>query len=302
MNRAKFLPRFCFWLTAALTLIGVCLRSIAMLTCFDGQIGYFNNGILPILAEALYPAIILAAVAMICLIPANTLPTELTQPYRLPTSLMTGCVLAAFTFIGLILFFPTLPKTPTGQQIGDFALRATPIILALPASLYYFFTLRRDGRYPDRLSLVGFLPVLWGAACIAETYTDFNAPMNGPVKITLQMGFIGVMLIMVAELRFRLGKPAPRIALALTSIGTFFCLNGSLPLLVAAFAKQFTNPRQIAYAAVLFFVGLYGGYTLFPFTHASRPAEISSPAEDHSAAENSSPAEETPQENGNPAD
>lgn len=298
MNRAKFLPRFSFWLTAALTLVGVCLRSIAMLTCFDSEIGYFNNGILPILAEALYPAIILASVAMICLIPKPTLPTELTQPHRLPPSLMTGCVLAAFTFMGLILFFPTLPKNPTGQQIGDFALRAAPIIIALPASLYYFFTLRRDGRYPDRLSLVGFLPVLWGAACIAETYTDFNTPMNGPVKITLQMGFIGVMLIMVAELRFRLGKPAPRMALALFSIGTFFCLNGSLPLLVAAVTKQCTNPRQIAYAAVLFFVGLYGGYTLLPFTHSPAP----SPVENPSPAEGTPPAEETPRENGNPDD
>lgn len=261
MERSKLLPRFCFWLTVALTLAGISVRSIAMFTCFDAEIGYFNPGILPTLADILYPVAVAAAVVTACLIPKDTLPTELNHQPRFPAALLMGCALAAFFATGMILSL-----TKFNGYDGELLL--LPIATALPASLYFFCTLNRNGRYSDGLALAGFLPVLWSATAIAETYTDLFTAMNSPVKITLQLGFVGFMLILVAELRFRLGKAAPRLALALFSIGTFLCLNGAFPLVLSAFAGKIPHAPHVAYAAALLICGLYGGYTLLRFSHA----------------------------------
>jgi hypothetical protein len=172
-----------------------------------------------------------------------------------------GCALVAFFLTGMLL---SLLKVDGYQT----KLLILPIATTLPASVYFFLSAKSRGRYSNGLALAGFLPVLWSATAIAETYTDLFTAMNSPVKITLQFGFIGFMLIMVTELRFRLGKAAPRLALALFSIGTFLCLNGALPLILGAVAGKISHVPHIAYAAALLVCGLYGGYILLHFTHA----------------------------------
>lgn len=261
MERSKLLPRFCFWLTVALAAGSVALRSVAMLVCFDSELGYFNPGILPVLADILYPLAVTSAILIAFLVPKGSLPTELNDRPHRPAALTMGCALVAFFLTGMLL---SLLKLADYQA----KLLILPIATALPASVYFFLSAKSRGRYSNGLALAGFLPVLWSATAIAETYTDLFTAMNSPVKITLQFGFIGFMLIMVTELRFRLGKAAPRLALALFSIGTFLCLNGALPLILGAFAGKISHVPHVAYAAALLICGLYGGYMLLRFTHA----------------------------------
>ena len=253
MDRFRTMPRLCFMITLALTAIGVALRSVCMFCCFDADPGYFSVGILPTLSNILYFPAVATAVVCALLTPKDCLPTELRIPHRVPAAMLLGIALAAFTIVSLLFWFPARKSD----------IMIAPTVLGLLASTYYFLSGNRDGQYPDWLSLIGYLPVLWGLSAVAETYFDRYTVMNSPVKISLQLGFLGFSLIGLAELRFRVGRASPRYALALLSIGSFVGMTGSIPVLIATGAQILQNLPHLLYAAVLLFASLYGFYTLF---------------------------------------
>ncbi len=267
MEKRRNLPRLCLLLTAALTLLGIALRSVCMLSFFDADIGYFTEGLLPVLSNALYFAAVLIPTVCMTLTPKDTLPTELRTPGRAPTALLLGLSLAVFTIISLLICFPA---RKSNTMIAS-------SLLGLLASTYYFLSARRDGRYPDWLSILGFLPAIWNIAAVADTYFDQYTTMNSPIKIALQMGFIGFMMIPLAELRFRVGKVMPRYSVAFLSVGSYACLVGSIPLLIAVCAGVVDHLRHTMYATVLLCAGLYGFYLLIRYTVSPAPSE--SPAE-----------------------
>ena len=269
MDQNRFMPRLCFALTAALALLGAVLRAVCMLTAFDESVGYFNKGLLPTLSAVLYFAGALLPILCAAFIPKNTLPNTLHTRLRLPAAFLWGLSLIVFAVFGTmyLLDVKALGITPIT------AVRYLPVLLALPASLYFFLSgNRQTDRYPDWLSLVGFLPVLWCVLSVAETYTDQFTAMNSPIKIGLQLGFVGLTLILTSELRFRLGKPLPRAAVALMGIGATLALNGSIPVLVGTGARVLDNDLHMLYAVVLLCGGLYGLYVLLQYTCLPAPA------------------------------
>ena len=265
MDRNHAMPRLCFILTAALTLAGVILRTVCLLCCFDANPGYFSEGVLPMLSNLLYVAAVIAAVAGAALIPKSILPTELHIPMRAFVAILLGVSLAAFTVISLLICFPA--------RRNDVMI--IPSLLGLLASTYYFVSWNRDGRYPNWLSFLGYLPALWSISAVGDTYFDNYVTMNSPVKIALQMGFLGFALMCLSELRFRVGRSAPRYSIAFLSIGAFTCLVGSIPVLIATCAGVLDHFRHLLYATVLLCAGLYGLYLLFRYT-CLPPAEGSS--------------------------
>ena len=278
MDRSRTMPRICFILTAALTLAGAALRSVCMLTQFDETVGYFTKGLPATLSSVLYFIAAAAAIVGAILIPKDALPDRLDTRLRLPAAFLYGGVLAAFTVASFLFCY--------AERTHDTLL--VPVLLGLPASFYFFLSADRGGRYPDWLSLVGFLPVFWTVAAIWETYADQFTTMNSPVKVGLQMGFLGLALLQIAELRFRLGKALPRCAVAFMGIGVFLSLNGAIPVLLGTGAHILDNTLHLFYALVLLCGGLYGLYTLFQYTWF--------PAEHEENGAETDPVEPTPEE------
>lgn len=275
MDRSRTMPRLTLILSAALTLAGVAVRSLCVLTAYDPEVGYFDRGLLPSLSTALYFLAVIVLSTAALLIPRDTRTTELTTRYRFPAALVVGLSLVAFSASGLILRYPDV----TAGTVTAMAL--APVLLGLLASLYFFFSGRRDGRYPDGLSASGFLTVLWCVAAVAETYSDMDTAMNSPIKLGLQLGFLGFMLILLAELRFRLGKPLPRGAMAFLGIGSYACLTGSIPVLLGTGAGVLTDTFHLLYAIVLLCGGLYGLFVLtqYALTPAVEPDSTPETAE-----------------------
>ncbi len=256
MNR-KHLPRLCFWLSVGLTLIGAALRTVCMLTQFDASIGYFEIGVLPTLTRILYAVAVAAAAIPALLIPKGTLGGELRTPYRAPFSLAVGISLVAFTILSFITSYEVL-FTKAGL------VRTILTLSALLAATYFFLSAGRHGRFRDGLIWSGFLPYIWTMAAIAVTYSDATVAMNSPIKTSLHLGLLGFMLILLSELRFRLDKPAPRAAIALTGIGMFTTINAAVPIVAGI---SVVNHRTFSLCAgVLLFVGLYAGYMLYCYT------------------------------------
>ncbi len=273
MDQSRSLPRLCFLLTATLSAVGVALRFICMLCCFEADVGYFTPGALPIMSNALYAVAAFIAILCAARIPKNSLPTELHVPYRAPVAILLGTFLLIFATASL------LDRAPSREKDIIFA----AALLAISAAAYFFISAARtDSRYPDWLSLLGFLPVAWSIAGVGDTYFDRYVTMNSPVKAAVQFGLLGFMLILLAELRFRVGSVLPRYSLAFWSVGSYACLVGSIPLLYC-YARDYLGgtlrliaPGQYAlYAAVLLCAGIYGLYTLFRYTRTVSTAPAS---------------------------
>ncbi len=286
MDQSRSLPRLCFLLTAALSALGVVLRSICMLCCFEVGVGYFTPGALPAISNALYAVSLFLAILCAVRTPKGSLPTSLCIPGRAPAALLAGISLVAFAVPSLISRVPSREK--------DIVLAAA--LLAIPAAAYFFVSAAKtDSRYPDWLSLLGFLPVAWCISGVGDTYFDRYVTMNSPVKLAVQLGLLGFMLILLAELRFRVGSVLPRYSLAFWSVGSYACLTGSIPLLIC-FARDLLKdaPQMIApgryalYAIVLLCAGIYGLYILFRYT---RTVSIPPVSTEHSpeSAEDAAP-------------
>ena len=255
MDRSRITPRLYWLISAAVALVGVALRSVCMLTAFDASVGYFNEGFLSLLTRAFYFPAVMIAVGCAALIPKGRLATELNDQSRSPVAYLLGLSLVIFTLGVLLVCYK--------DRTNDFL--TYPMALAILAALYFFVSGKKAGRYTDGLSLLGFLPVIWCVTTAWETYTDQFTAVNSPVKIGLQMGFLGLALILLSELRFRLGKPLPRLAIAFMSIGLFCTLNGSIPVLLGTGIGVLDNTLHVFYASVLLCGGLYGAIALFRF-------------------------------------
>ena len=285
MEHRRRIPRLCFLSTAALILVGVILRAVCMLCLFDPDIGYFKNGLLPTLSNVLYFIAVLVPLVCMFLTPKGTLPLELNTPGRIYPALALGIALGAFTVANLIApdLLAGIPEqflsSPVQSSADSMAAKTASAasLLAFPAAFYFLASARKNGRYPDWLAFLGYLPVIWCIAAVGNTYFDRYVAMNSPVKIALQFGFLGFMLILLAELRFRVGKAFPRYSVVFLSVGSYTCLVGSIPLLIAVCAGVLAHPRYTLYAAVLLCAGLYGLYLLFRYTASRASLPVLSP-------------------------
>lgn len=262
MDRSRIAPRLCFPAAAVLTLLGATIRTVCFLTAYDSRTGYLNPGFLTSLSTWLYfitPAVL---IAVALLVPKDTLPITLRQRLRAPSAILAALGLVAFSAVVFVHYAPAK---------GDMLL--APALLGIPAALYYGISAAKNGRYPDWLSFLGFLPVFWCVAAVADLYFDPFVTMNSPIKISLQVGLMGFMAAILGELRFRIGRPLPRVALVFFGMAGYTCLTAAIPLLMATGTRVLNHPLHLMYAIVLLTAGLYSLYLLFQYTCLSFPTE-----------------------------
>ena len=266
MNRTRILPRLAFWLSAGMSLLSVILRSLAFLLHYDREVGYFDSSAIPVLCRVLSVLAVLCPVLCGLLIPKNTLPVRTGGGRRELIALLPLC--------GFLLF---LCLTLAG--VGKLSIRfLIPLAVLSAGGAAYFLGVLMGWRRRDLLALVGFCPVLWGILVIAQTYTDPYNTMNSPVKLAVQFGALGLMLALCGELRYHLEHPAPRVYLAVQSMGMFFCLTASVPYLVASLAGVVDHPLYNLWSAVLLGLGIYFCGRRVQVLFLRQP-EASSPAE-----------------------
>ena len=259
MEKRRKLPRLCFLLTAALSLLGVALRTACMLACYESDIGYFTAGPLPTISTILYFIAVAAPVVCLAAVPGRACPTTLPGSYANKTAAALLAISLAF-----VTLWTSIVPAANPSEITEVACKT-----AILAAVYFLVSAPRKDtadRYPDWLSMLGFAPILWSIAAAADTYFDPFVTMNNPVKISLQMGLLGFMLIILAELRFRLNKPLPRYSMAFWAIGSFTCLVGGVPATIAACVGRLPTDRYVLYAYVLLCAGLYGLSLLYDYT------------------------------------
>jgi len=261
MKRISITPRAYGVFAAVLCLLGVILRTACMLTCFDAEVGYFDMGWLSLSSRILYFVAIACFAAGAMALPKGSVASGLTSRAHTLAAYLLALVLAGFAVGSVIM----------GRANGEMRTLLPMVGAAIVSAIYFAITASRGERTSDRLALLGFIPVLWSTLSIGETYVDPYTTINSPLKLALQMGFLGFMVLMTAELRFRLGKPSPRRAICLHAVAAFTCLTGSVSTLAGFAAKVKMDSLYPLYAAVLLAAGIYALLT-FP-TEASTPTE-----------------------------
>ena len=257
------IPLLYLIVTAALTLVGIGLRAVAMFTVFDTEVGYFDASVITVLMTAVSFVGAILPIVLSFFIPQDTLPTHWHEPRK---NIAAIPALVCFMLCGGWTLYQAF--------LGSFSNRLLSVsgALALLSTLYPLLVLAVSIGRPIKnttLSAIGFLPIFWALISLAETYTDQFTTMNSPIKLGLQFGFLGVMLFTVSELRFRLDKPLPRTALCFHAIAVFFCLTGSIPTLIALAAGILKNPVHTAYALGLVGSGIYAAARLAIYVYDS---------------------------------
>lgn len=255
MNRSCASLRICYLCTLALTLLAVVLRSIAMLCCFDAEIGYFQAGVLPTMCDVLCGLAVLAPLACVIAMPRQD--TDALKARMQPTvaqSHASGVIPAAVVLtasaLALLLYFrPVEPQATPKLLIWVFA---TGLITAL------FYAARCGLKLGTVVTvLLGFGAIAWSIVSVGYTYFDPYTTMNSPVKLSLQFGLIAAMLLVTSELRALMDRYAPRSGLFFHALAVFFCANASIPVLVAHFADVRQTTFHFLLACALLAVAIY---------------------------------------------
>ncbi|MCQ2429064.1 MAG: hypothetical protein MJ192_01920 [Clostridia bacterium] len=280
MNKQRLLPLIsvCFSLGAAL--LAAILRTCALLTAFDPQIGFFDPSALVTVETVLcFLAVILPTVCA-CLIPKDTLPAELPDKSRDLTALLplAGFLAFVLTCTTNRAAFLGVKLNPAGKDTVLSGVVTALTVLAVVGVVYAFCLLYGVKSRP-LCAGIGLVPIFWCLVLVSVTYLDQYVAMNSPLKIGLQMGTLAMAVALTAELRVLLGRTAPRCYLVFMGIGAFFCFDNGVSYLIASLAHAVKEKPLYEFAAyVLAAMGLYFALRLVQYLrlHLSEKEEPAS--------------------------
>lgn len=262
MDRSRLIPRLFFPIAAILALLGAAVRTVSYLTAFDTEVGYLDPGPWTTLTARLYLIVPIVLIVMAIAIPKNTLSTAPSYSLRMVAAIPMAVVLIAFVVASFLICKP-----------AEDSMLLAIVLLSVPSALYYVLSSVSGDRSADWVTMLGFIPAIWCITAVADLYFDQFVTMNSPIKVSLQTGLLGFTAAVLSELRFRIGRSLPRVALFFFGLSGFTCLTAAIPLLVATGAHVLDHPLHLMYATVLLVAGLYSLYLLFLHTRLPLAAE-----------------------------
>ena len=221
----KLNARIFILITVLLALICTALRTVAMYTAFDADIGYFKSGALSTVSDIISLASIIAIIILAMLTKKSTATVSDLNRANTPFAyiqLVNAAFLIIDSFFFLILYMQS-------KSVLDLLL----VISGIPAAVYFVISyLYKNDIIKISAATVaglGMLVILWALLCIAHVYFDNFVQMNSPIKNSIQFGFLSIMISMLADIRYLIGRPSPRFYLCAHGLAFFLCLVGTVP-------------------------------------------------------------------------
>lgn len=217
----------------AITVLATVLRVLSVLFFFDKEIAYYSiDALLPVVSDffCALGAVFFAVVSTFLI----TEKSEVVPPHtisRFAAAIPGGMVL----FYSLIrageLFMGDPHKKPLAMEVILF--------LASTLAVIFFFSILFSNQ-PSSVSInAGVGMIIWLALRWISSYTDFNVPMNSPLKLFFHFGCIGAALLIVAEMRAFFGIENPKFYF-FSLFGSILCMSIScVPAMVGYFTDSF---------------------------------------------------------------
>ncbi len=264
----------CFYSSLAFGIIAALLRSLAFITSFDEEIGYFDGSFFPGFVNCLL------IVACACAVIYGFI---ISKKARLPVKLDTKPNSVFFTscFFGFVLIADFVYKllvmlgeerfadyaalfSPGFRSESAYLLRATAVIelVGLLSSLLsaVCFFLRATKKSDSKLAVwLGFFPVVRALVGVASIYFDMNIQMNHPSKLMLQFALISIMLCLLFEQRFVISEShaRPRLYFASACIAFILAFSGGASEMFGYFAGYLKRGDFCIEAFICFTFSLY---------------------------------------------
>lgn len=246
----------------ALTLITLILRTVALLTALDAEIGYFENGALKIALYIMEGISLLACFSLPFLAKAEDLPAASMDTNSLVGRILTSLcslsfVACAFAFFGL----------------RDSSAAPTFLIMISAALLFVaaFYFLPAPGKKPS--PLLGYAVILSAILTLSVTYFDRYTQMNAPLKLSLHVSLLSIMLFMLYDVRVLLDVQKPRARIVCGAISFFLCTSLGGSNLIAFLAGVYDDPLYLFPSLLLIGFAIYTAWQLLQRPKAKTPVE-----------------------------
>lgn len=225
-------PLTLFWISLLIGVVLAAVQTVLYFFCFEEEAFAYTYGIW-------YPTVLhwgMVAVTAVLLVASlvtvkKDAAVTLAEPNRSITffALLCGFFFAVSVLIRLIYSVSGLSTEMTAQEIAL-------IVCAIPCAAY--FLMIALSRNPSRTltAFLGFFPVVWCIINAFILYFDTATPHTSPVRRILYVTLAGVMLYLVAELRYVLdmGKPRQYLITGITVIPVLLAASVSNTVMVAA--------------------------------------------------------------------
>lgn len=210
---------------AALTLTLLVLRTVALFTAFDAKIGYFEGGALKTILYIMEGISLLACFAFPFLVKAENVPSANAAVSSLTGRILTSLCALSFAVCAIALF---LMRGSTAAPSFLIVISA----LLLFAAAFYFLPAVSQKPSP----YLGYAVILAAILTLSVTYFDRYTQMNAPLKLSLHVSLLSVMLFMLYDIRVLLDMQRPRARIVCGAIAFLLCtsLGGSNLIAYAA--------------------------------------------------------------------
>lgn len=220
----------------ALTLLALLLRTLALLLCFDVDIGYFStatftDGFLVSFLYTIEALAVIGSFSLLFFIRRGELPTK-----RAPLSKagLIGTGFCALAFAAISVFLPTqINALPCPTIFTTLA----AICSGLGAAYFILLFLGKTSNAP----LFGYGVILAAALLLSVTYFDRYTQMNAPHKVGLHLCLLAIMVFMLYELRMLINRSLPRALSVTSAICFFFCTVVGVSGIIAFIAGIYTS-------------------------------------------------------------
>ena len=246
MNPNPFSKKVKIYTISALTLtvIVTLLRVIGFVFFFEEDLGYFAISPLNTIATVLCVLTVLWILTAIIFIPKYSFPLK-TKPapnnYTRIAALFCGMIVAGSFFFFRQSMYYYMAQAKSYQILSIFTLLAA----------VYFLLHALGHQNETHIALASYAVILWAAILMSVSYLNLYVAMNSPLKLTLHIALLSIMLFLMEEARLLTDHNFRILYHAASLIAILTCSISSIPVLIAHLANSFWDVDYLLYSILM---------------------------------------------------
>ncbi|MBQ2876339.1 MAG: hypothetical protein IJE25_04965 [Clostridia bacterium] len=233
MKKIRLTPLIYLLFTAALILIGVSLRSVALIGSYNFTTGYFSDKLLIGISDGVTVLAVLGAVSYLF---TGERKKKFVATYEDPTTYIPSALVAVATvFLAIELCGAVGSRDAVIPSTARFTAVIAIALAALSAVAFFVSCLRTDRRDATRAAFQ-ITAVLFLGIYAAFIYFENPLPINVPSRIVDIMAYLSAAVFLLYEARLSLGRDLWGLYTVFGLICAVLCAYSSIPSIITYFA------------------------------------------------------------------
>lgn len=254
IKKSRTIPLFYF--TVLFCLLNMMIMSFAVLFGYDPVMQLFKreSGIGVFGSWFLFVSLVCLFVLSVISFKGHNIKENKIRSL-LGTGLSFVCGAVVLTSSLLMLIEAT--KLGSGEKFSMLLLAAS-----IPTALYFVYIPFEDS-YLKLCDIFGFFPPIWNAFLLLRIYFDKTAAINDPLRILCQISVVAVMLALLLELRFRLGKDVKFVYTFFASCAAVLGMSASVCTAILFFLPRLVSFPEFMMGMAQLALSVYALYRVY---------------------------------------